>query len=307
MKKILLLTLTIILIPLFIIGLTNRNEILNKIKYGFYSNSTITVKKSKTNEIESVPIEEYVIGVVAGEVPASFDLEALKAQAVASRTYALEHKQRSKTNYDVMDNTQNQVYINYEDMKNKWKNNYDENLNKITNAVNSTKGEVLLYDNNLIDAMFFSTSNGYTENSENVFSSKKPYLVSVPSPWDKQESPVFKTTSLISKKEFLFNLGLPDSNEINISDVKTTNTKRVISLNINGKKFKGSEIKSIFKLRSTSFSIEIKEDKVNFIVNGFGHGVGMSQYGANGMAKEGYDYKDILKHYYKNCEIKKIN
>ncbi len=307
MKKILLLTLTIILIPLFIIGLTNRNEILNKIKYGFYSNSTIKVKKSKTNEIESVPIEEYVIGVVAGEVPASFDLEALKAQAVASRTYALEHKQRSKTNYDVMDNTQNQVYINYEDMKNKWKNNYDENLNKITNAVNSTKGEVLLYDNNLIDAMFFSTSNGYTENSENVFSSKKPYLVSVPSPWDKQESPVFKTTSLISKKEFLFNLGLPDSNEINISDVKTTNTKRVISLNINGKKFKGSEIKSIFKLRSTSFSIEIKEDKVNFIVNGFGHGVGMSQYGANGMAKEGYDYKDILKHYYKNCEIKKIN
>ena len=306
MKKILLLTLTII-IPLFIIGLTNRNEILNKIKYGFYSNSTIKVKKSKTNEIESVPIEEYVIGVVAGEVPASFDLEALKAQAVASRTYALEHKQRSKTNYDVMDNTQNQVYINYEDMKNKWKNNYDENLNKITNAVNSTKGEVLLYDNNLIDAMFFSTSNGYTENSENVFSSKKPYLVSVPSPWDKQESPVFKTTSLISKKEFLFNLGLPDSNEINISDVKTTNTKRVISLNINGKKFKGSEIKSIFKLRSTSFSIEIKEDKVNFIVNGFGHGVGMSQYGANGMAKEGYDYKDILKHYYKNCEIKKIN
>ena len=307
MKKILLLTLTIILIPLFIIGLTNRNEILNKIKYGFYSNSTIKVKKSKTNEIESVPIEEYVIGVVAGEVPASFDLEALKAQAVASRTYALEHKQRSKTNYDVMDNTQNQVYINYEDMKNKWKNNYDENLNKITNAVNSTKGEVLLYDNNLIDAMFFSTSNGYTENSENVFSSKKPYLVSVPSPWDKQESPVFKTTSLISKKEFLFNLGLPDSNEISISDVKTTNTKRVISLNINGKKFKGSEIKSIFKLRSTSFSIEIKEDKVNFIVNGFGHGVGMSQYGANGMAKEGYDYKDILKHYYKNCEIKKIN
>lgn len=307
MKKILLLTLTIILIPLFIIGLTNRNEILNKIKYGFYSNSTIKVKKSKTNEIESVPIEEYVIGVVAGEVPASFDLEALKAQAVASRTYALEHKQRSKTNYDVMDNTQNQVYINYEDMKNKWKNNYDENLNKITNAVNSTKGEVLLYDNNLIDAMFFSTSNGYTENSENVFSSKKPYLVSVPSPWDKQESPVFKTTSLISKKEFLFNLGLPDSNEINISDVKTTNTKRVISLNINGKKFKGSEIKSIFKLRSTSFSIEIKEDKVNFIVNGFGHGVGMSQYGANGMAKERYDYKDILKHYYKNCEIKKIN
>ena len=307
MKKIILLTLSIILIPLFIIGLTNKNSILTKIKYGFYINNTIKVKITKTNEIVSIPIEDYVIGVVAGEVPASFDLEALKAQAVASRTYALEHKQRSKTNYDVTDNTQNQVYINLEDMKNKWKNNYDSNLNKIINAVNLTKGEVILYDNNLIDAMFFSTSNGYTENSENVFSSKKPYLISVPSPWDKQESPVFKTTSTISKKEFLFNLGLSDNDKINITDIKTTNTKRVISLNINGKNFKGSEIKAIFKLRSTSFTIEIKEDKVNFIVNGFGHGVGMSQYGANGMAKEGYSYKDILKHYYKNCEIKKIN
>ena len=133
MKKILLLTLSIILIPLFIIGLTNKNIILTKIKYGFYINNTIKVKITKTNEIVSIPIEDYVIGVVAGEVPASFDLEALKAQAVASRTYALEHKQRSKTNYDVTDNTQNQVYINLEDMKNKWKNNYDSNLNKIIN------------------------------------------------------------------------------------------------------------------------------------------------------------------------------
>lgn len=307
MKKILLLTLSIILIPLFIIGLTDKNMIINKIKYGFYSNNIVKVKITKTNEIVNVPIEKYVIGVVAGEVPASFDLEALKAQAVASRTYALEHKQRSKTTYDVTDNTQNQVYISYEDMKNKWKDNYDVNLDKIKNAVNSTKGEVVVYNNNLIDALFFSTSNGYTENSENVFTSKKPYLVSVPSPWDKLESPVFKTTSIVSKKEFLLNLGLPDSNEIKVSDIKTTDTKRVISLNINGKNFKGSEIKSIFNLKSTSFNIEVKEDKVNFIVNGFGHGVGMSQYGANGMAKEGYSYKDILKYYYKNCEIKNIN
>ena len=264
-------------------------------------------KRVNKNKIEEVPLEEYVIGVVSGEMPASFSIEALKAQAVASRSYVLTKTVNNKKDYDVVDTTSNQVYLDDEDKKEKWKTSYDANLKKVTEAVKSTTGEVLIYNNEIVDAMFFSTSNGYSENSENVFSSKKPYLISVPSPWDKQESPVFKTTSSISKKEFLFNLGLSDNDKINITDIKTTNTKRVISLNINGKKFKGSEIKAIFKLRSTSFNIEIKEDKVNFIVNGFGHGVGMSQYGANGMAKEGYSYKDILKHYYKNCEIKKIN
>lgn len=307
MKKILLFTLLIILIPLFIIGLNNSNDIINKIKYGSYNNKVIRVKKSADGQIINVPIEEYVIGVVAGEMPASFNDEALKAQAVASRTYALNRAQNSKNDYDVTDSTKNQVYINYDIMKDKWKENYEKNLLKVKNAVLDTKGEVVLYQNNLIDAMFFSTSNGYTENSENVFSSSKPYLVSVSSSWDKTESPVFNSTSEVSKTDFLFNLGLEVKENIAIENIKKTNTGRVISLSINGKNFDSSKIKTIFNLRSTSFNINVLEDKVVFDVSGYGHGVGMSQYGANGMAKEGYNYQDILKHYYKDCEIKKIN
>ncbi len=307
MKKIFLFTLLIIIIPLLIIGLSNSEDIIIKIKYGSISNKVIKVKRNKTNEIVEVPLEEYVIGVVAGEMPASFNIEALKAQAVASRTYALKKSESSKNDYDVVDTTSNQVYIDYDEMKEKWQNNYDTYVSKVKEAVAQTKGEVVLYNNNLIDAMFFSTSNGYTENSEDVFSSNMPYLVSVDSSWDKEESPVFSSTKEVSKSEFLFNLGLDTKDSINIESIEKTNTGRVKTIVINGKKFESSKIRSAFDLKSTSFTINVNNDKVVFNVNGYGHGVGMSQYGANGMAKAGYKYNDILTHYYKNCDIKKIN
>lgn len=307
MKKIFLFTLLIIIIPLLIVGLSNSEEIIIKIKYGSISNKVIKVKRNKTNEIVEVPLEEYVIGVVAGEMPASFNIEALKAQAVASRTYALKKSESSKNDYDVVDTTSNQVYIDYDEMKEKWQNNYDTYVLKVKEAVAQTKGEVVLYNNNLIDAMFFSTSNGYTENSEDVFSSNMPYLVSVDSSWDKEESPVFSSTKEVSKSEFLFNLGLDTKDSINIESIEKTNTGRVKTIVINGKKFESSKIRSAFDLKSTSFTINVNNDKVVFNVNGYGHGVGMSQYGANGMAKAGYKYNDILTHYYKNCDIKKIN
>jgi len=307
MKKILLLTILIIVIPLLVVKFNNKEDILKKIKYGSYSNITIKVKNSKTSEITEVPIEEYVLGVVAGEMPASFNIEALKAQAVASRTYALYQKDNTKNNYDVMDSTSSQVYITDEKMKEKWGDLYEENVSKIKEIVDETRGQVILYDNKLINAMFFSTSNGYTENSGDVFVSNLPYLKSVESKWDIKESPVFSSTNEFTKKEFLFNLGLNTSSDINIGNIKKTNTGRLISMDINGITFKSSKIRTALGLRSTSFTIDVTDDKVIFNVNGFGHGVGMSQYGANGMAKEGYDYESILKHYYSNCEIKKIN
>ena len=131
MKKILLFTLIIILIPVLIIGLNNKEELLYKIKYGSISNKVIKVKRNSTGNIDEVPLEEYVIGVVAGEMPASFNIEALKAQAVASRTYALKKAETSKGDYDVVDTTSNQVYINYDEMKEKWKNNYETYITKI--------------------------------------------------------------------------------------------------------------------------------------------------------------------------------
>lgn len=307
MKKILLFTLIIILIPVLIIGLNNKEELLYKIKYGSISNKVIKVKRNSTGNIDEVPLEEYVIGVVAGEMPASFNIEALKAQAVASRTYALKKSESSKGDYDVVDTTSNQVYINYDEMKEKWQNNYETYVKKIKEAVLATKGEVILYNNDLIDAMFFSTSNGYTENSGDIFSNSMPYLVSVDSSWDKDESPAFSSTKEVLKSEFLFNLGLDSNSSINIGNIEKTNTGRVKTITINNKKFDASKIRSIFNLKSTSFTIKVNQDKVTFDVNGYGHGVGMSQYGASGMAKAGYEYKDILNHYYKNCDIKKIN
>ncbi len=307
MKKFLLFTLIIVLIPVLIIGLNNKEELLYKIKYGSISNKVIKVKRNSTGDIEEVPLEEYVIGVVAGEMPASFNIEALKAQAVASRTYVLKKSESSKGDYDVVDTTSNQVYINYDEMKEKWQTNYDTYVKKIKEAVIETKGEVILYNNDLIDAMFFSTSNGYTENSGDVFSNSMPYLVSVVSSWDKTESPAFSSSKEVSKSEFLFNLGLDTDSSITVGNIEKTNTGRVKNITINNKTFDSNKIRTIFGLKSTSFTISVSDDKVIFNVNGYGHGVGMSQYGASGMAKEGYNYKDILNHYYKNCEIKKIN
>ena len=306
MKKTIFFIFCLILIPLLIIGIDNTEELINRIKYGIKNNTIIKVKDTKTNKIYEVPLEEYVIGVVAGETPISFNDEAIKAQAVAARTYALKKKETTKSNFDVTNDTNYQVYLTKDQMLNKWKNNYNENYSKIKSNVLKTKGEVILYNNELIDAMFFSTSNGYTENSGDVFSNSVPYLKSVSSSWDQYESPVFNTTVEITKKEFLFNLGIND-NSISISNIEKTNTGRVKSITINGKKFDSKEIRKIFNLRSTSFTITLSGDKVIFNVKGFGHGVGMSQYGANGMAKEGYNYKEIFQHYYKETEIKKIN
>lgn len=307
MKKILLFTILIIIIPVFIIGVDDTSKIINKIKYGIISNKLVKVKNSKTGEITSIPLEEYVIGVVAGEMPASFNKEALKAQAVASRTYVLKRMENNKKDYDVLNNTQNQVYLSEYEMKEKWKENYNKNLNIITEAVKLTKGEVLLYENNIIDALFFSTSNGYTENSKDVFSGDLPYLKSVESNWDKIESPVFYSTKEVSKEEFLFNLGFDKNDNIDIKNINKTKTGRVIDMEINGTIIKSSKIREAFGLKSTSFLTKILDDKVIFSVTGYGHGVGMSQYGANGMAKEGHSYDEILKYYYNNCEIKKIN
>ena len=305
MKKILFLALIIILIPLLIVGINHKEDIIQKLKYGIINNKIVKVKRVKTNDIEEIPLEKYVIGVVAGEVPATFNIEALKAQAVASRTYVLK-RVNSSNSYDVEDSTNNQVYIDESQMKAKWKDSYQTNYNKIKNAVNSTKGEVILYNNNLIDAMFFSTSNGYTENSENVFKNKIPYLVSVESSWD-LSSPAFLSSMEISKSEFLFNLGFTDQNTLKIDNIIRNNSGRVSSLLINNKKYSGTEIRKIFGLKSTSFIIKIENNNIIFTTKGYGHGVGMSQYGANGMANEGYKYQEILKHYYSNTEIKKIN
>lgn len=304
MKKIFLILLLIILFPYLIVTLFIKED-TTKIKFIFKEDEKVRVKQTESGNIVEVPLEEYVAGVVAGEMPITFETEALKAQAVAARSYVLKKiEQNYKNDYDVVDTVLNQVYLDDESLKNKWKDKYEERIQKIKKVVLDTKGEYLTYNGKVIEAFFFSTSSGLTENCEEVFVEALPYLRSVDSHYD-EISPVYETEKVINYAEFCNKLGI-ENVPLNINITKTTSTGRIKNITINGVNFTGNQVTQKLGLRSNYF--EIKQDNDNIIVTtkGYGHGVGMSQYGANGMAKEGYSYKDILNHYYTNVEISKI-
>lgn len=302
-KKILLFSFLIIFIPFIVVTIFIRDD---EIPFNFSKNSIVRVYDEETNTISYVPIEEYVVGVVAGEMPIEFELEALKAQAVAARSYVMIQMERNiKKDYDVVDTVINQVYLDKDYLMAVWKNSYKENINKVKMAVLETKGEYISYDGKVAEALFFSTSPGITENSEDVFSSKVAYLRSVESTWD-EISPVYTTNTTYSLEEFYNLLNIDYSEQLNIEVISKTSTGRIKKIKINGKELTSSYVCSKLSLRSTFFEI-IKEDNKIIVKNkGYGHGVGMSQYGAQGMAKEGYTYQDILRHYYTGIEIKKI-
>ncbi len=293
----------LILIPYIIVSIFIEND---EIIFNFSHNSIVRVYRNKLDRIDKIPIEEYIVGVVSGEMPVSFEIEALKAQAVASRSYVMYQIKRNKNkDYDVVDTVSNQVYLDTNLQKEKWNNEYVNNINKVKQAVLDTAGEYLEYNGEVVEAMFFSTSTGLTENSEEVFSSEVPYLRSVSSTWD-TISPAYTDSKKFSKEEFYRLLNLNFGENLVVDILNTTSTGRVVDLSINGKKFTGKEVCSKLKLRSTFFSIVEYDDSIVVNTKGYGHGVGMSQYGAQGMAKEGFKYDEILKHYYSGVEIKKF-
>lgn len=300
-KKILFFSCLIVLIPFIIVTIFIRND---EITFNFSENSVVRVYRESTGEINTVPIEEYVVGVLAGEMPIEFELEALKAQAVAARSYVMIQMERNiNKEYDVVDTVTNQVYLDKTHLMTVWKESYTDNINKIKMAVLTTKGEYISYDGKVAEALFFSTSPGMTENSEEVFSNKVAYLRSVESHFD-EISPVYTSNMTFTLNEFYNKLGIDYSSTINVVVTDRTSTGRIKKIKINNKEFTGNYICSKLGLRSTYF--EIIQDGTKIIIKnkGFGHGVGMSQYGAEGMAKEGYNYQDILKHYYTDIEIK---
>lgn len=258
--------------------------------------NAITLYRSN-GEILNLTINEYLIGAVAGEMPASFNIEALKAQAVVSRTYLLK---QIKNNNIIIDSTMQQVYKDNNELKNMWKNDFDKYYSKIKKAVLDTDKIAIYYNGDYIDALYHSTSNGYTLNSENVWSNAIPYLKSVESKWDLNASSYLKNTN----KDIAYVLslfGIDDINKIQI--VSRDDTNHVKEIKVGDKIYKGTVFRSLLNLRSTDFDIMVNDNSVVFITRGFGHGVGMSQYGANGMANEGYNYIDILNHYYTNVSI----
>jgi stage II sporulation protein D len=268
----------------------------------------VAVFRSSKSKIENVELEDYLVGVVAAEMPAEFNDEALKAQALTARTYIVKRLLSKDTlgvpkGAQVTDTIIHQVYMNDAELRRDWGMEYDTKRKKVLNAVRATAGKILAYDGKPIDALFFSTSNGYTENSEDVWDGSIPYLRSVSSEWDKK-SPKFNSQKVLTISQFEARLGVKLGSGSTIGKiVDRTAGKRVGKVDFNGKVLTGPDIRDKLDLRSSDFAWKRKGNNIVITTKGFGHGVGMSQYGANGMAAEGKSYQEIVKHYYKGVEI----
>lgn len=258
----------------------------------------VTVYRSN-GQVLNLELEEYVIGVVGAEMPAAFHTEALKAQAILARTYALKSL---KTNTRLTDNSSTQNYKSNAELERMWGGSFSTYYNKIKKAVEATKGMYLTYQGEIVDAVYHSTSNGVTEDAKNVWGNSIPYLVSVTSSYDSSNS------SFISEKKFTYAdlsnlLGFPVTQDTLFEIQSYTEGNRVLNILIDNQVYNGVALRNLLGLRSATFEVVKNENTVTFITKGFGHGVGMSQYGANGMAKNGSSYQDILLHYYRGVTL----
>ncbi|KYD06562.1 stage II sporulation protein D [Bacillus atrophaeus] len=269
---------------------------------------SIPVYRTAHQSVEDIPLEEYVIGVVASEMPIKFEMEALKAQSLAARTFIVRlmvsNSAVKAPKGSLVDDTQMfQVYKSKDELKKQWGSSYTQNLKKITEAVAGTQGKILTYDDKPIEASFFSTSNGYTENAEAYWTSAIPYLKSVKSSWDKK-SPKYLASKTFTVAEFQQKLGVQLTGQNTVGQItEKTPGHQVASAVINGKKLKGRDIREKLGLNSADFEWKRSGDKITVTTKGFGHGVGMSQYGANYMAKEGKTADEIVKYYYQGTAI----
>lgn len=272
------------------------------------SNMEVAVFRSASQQVSKIPLEKYIVGVVAAEMPANFELEALKAQALTARTYIVSKLLEGSTSKDlkgavVSDTVSHQVYKSDDELREEWRTDYNSKYKKVAQAVLETEGKIITYDGKPITATFFSTSNGYTENSEDVWKNPYPYLKSVASPWDK-DSPKFYDRKVLPLAQFEQALGVNVSNKGSIGSVtKRTPGKRVATVKVGGKTFSGVKIRELLGLKSADFAWERKGNSIIITTKGYGHGIGMSQYGANGMAKAGKNYEQIVKYYYSGIQI----
>ena len=272
----------------------NAVDEMEDVDYHIYVN----VRRSN-DVIISLELEEYVVGVVGAEMPASFHSEALKAQAVIARTYALKAISQGRI---LSDNESTQSYKSNDELQNMWGNSYSNYYSKIKEAVDETRGVYLMYHGSYIEAVYHSTSNGKTENASNVWGNYFPYLVCVDSPFD-TSNPSFQMTKEISYEELSKRLGYVIDDNTEFQVLGYTEGGRVQDIMVNSQSYTGVQFRNLLGLRSSDFELEKVENGVIFRTKGYGHGVGMSQYGANGMAKNGYSYQDILKHYYTGVDI----
>ena len=275
----------------------------------------VTLQVWNGKETVSMTMTDYLKGVVRGEMPASFESEALKAQAAAERTYIYYQMQggRKKAHPDAdicTDHTCCNAWLSQEAAAKKWGDKAAEYEEKIRQAVQDTDGQVVLYKGAPILAVFHSSSAGKTAKSGDVWTSDLPYLASVKSPESEENVPNYYSVKTLTAAEFrdTFLAAYPDANFSDdpagwVQSLKRNSSDRVESVTIGGVSVSGTEVRSVFSLRSTSFTVDCSGDSVTFRVTGYGHGVGMSQYGANELAREGKTWQEILSWYYTDTTI----
>lgn len=299
----------------------NQNNLENDIQessYDYKKYNTIKLLHKDTEKIEEINLDEYLYGVVSAEMPASFEEEALKAQAVVARTYTIYKIVNNDGKHDEADicddSTCCQAWISKEDRLEKWKEEErEEYWNKIVNAVNSTAGKIITYEGEPINAFFHSNSGGTTEAPINVWGgSGYPYLQSVSTSGEDAYSQ-YSSEAEFTKEEFEekikklhsdFKIDYKEKDCIKIEEY--TEGNRVKNVKIGNLELSGVEVRNIFGLRSANFEITIEDDKIKFEVIGYGHGVGMSQTGADSLAKEGKTYEEIITHFYTGVKIENM-
>lgn len=293
----------------------NQNQNIEESSYKYKEYNTIKLLHAENNEIEEIPLDEYLYGVVSAEMPASFEEEALKAQAIVARTYTI-YKIINNSNKhgdaNICDSSSCcQEWISKEDRLSRWdESEKQENWNKIVKAVDSTKGKIITYEGNPINAFFHSNSGGKTETTLNVWGgSGYPYLQTVETAGEDAYSQ-YESEVVLTKDEFInkikskytsFEIDFSNTEAIKI--LEYTNGDRVKTIKIGNLELSGVEVRTLLNLRSANFNININDNKIEFNVKGYGHGVGMSQTGADSMAKQGSNYEQIIKHFYTGVEI----
>lgn len=325
----LIIIILLIVLPLMFLGmgrdsvdafnLSNENITKNS-QIAFPINGKVKLYHKSEDKVEEINLEDYIMGVVASEVPANFNEEALKAQAVAARTFYMNRrnnpcKDAKEKGAEICDTTNCQVYMSKEERMTKWSNKEKEsNWNKIQQAVLDTKGQVLAYNGLVLEyPQFFATSSGRTENAKDVFAVDVPYLKSEESGGE-EIAPKYKTTIRVPINEFINKINTKFANaKITkgglASDIKVMNHTEggsVKEIKVGNETMKGTEFREVFNLNSANFTLNFEKESVRIDCIGYGHGVGMSQWGANVMGKNGATYEEILKHYYSGVDIEAI-
>lgn len=285
--------------------------------YNYKKYGTIKLLHKKTNEIEEVALDNYLYHVVSAEMPADYEIEALKAQAVVARTYTIYKINNKKhDNADICDDsTCCQAWVDKDTRFARWdENKREENWNKIKKSVNETQGKIITYNNKPINAFFHANSGGKTEIPVNVWGGTGlPYLQVVETAGEEgytqyASEVAFSQTELVEKLKSKYNDILIDiNNQEDVKIIEYTDSGRVKTIKFGNHEISGVEARTLLGLKSTNFEIRKENDKIKFTVKGYGHGVGMSQTGADAMAKQGKNYQDIINHFYKGIELKEVN